>query len=201
MDREIRDFWDKRFGQEGYAYGTEPNVFFKSVIDKMPPGRIFVPGAGEGRDAVYAATLGWEVFCADLSASGKKKAESLATEKNVTLDYQVININDIQFPDNYFDVIASVYFHLPTEVRKPFFANVSRWLKPGGTFINELFTPAQLANNSGGPKDEDMLMTVEKFESELKGLTTVTSQECEVDLNEGSYHRGKANVVRFIAVK
>jgi SAM-dependent methyltransferase len=201
MDQEIREFWDKRFGQEGYAYGTEPNVFFRTVIDNMPPGRIFVPGAGEGRDAVYAATRGWEVFCADLSTSGKMKAEGLAAEKNVTLSYDVTNINDVQYPDNHFDVIASIFFHLPTEVRKPFFANVSKWLKPGGSFISELFTPAQLANNSGGPKDADMLMTTVKFDHEIKDLKVLTNMECEIELDEGSYHRGKANVVRYIASK
>ena len=53
-------FWNQRFASEEYIYGTEPSAYFKQIIDGLKPGKLLVPGAGEGRDAVYAATLGRE---------------------------------------------------------------------------------------------------------------------------------------------
>ena len=74
-------FWNERYAQKEYVYGKAPNAFFKSVIDQLKPGRLLVPGAGEGRDAVYAATLGWQVDAFDSSETGREKALSLAQEK------------------------------------------------------------------------------------------------------------------------
>ncbi len=56
------EFWDIRYSDSEYAYGTEPNVYFKSFIDTHSSGKILLPGEGEGRNAVYAAVKGWEVF-------------------------------------------------------------------------------------------------------------------------------------------
>ena len=37
-------FWNQRFASEEYIYGTEPNAYFKQVIDGLKPGRLLVPG-------------------------------------------------------------------------------------------------------------------------------------------------------------
>ena len=43
--------------------------------------KILLAAEGEGRNAVYAASIGWEVFAYDFSEFGYKKAMKLATEK------------------------------------------------------------------------------------------------------------------------
>ncbi len=73
-----KDFWDKRYSEEEFAYGTTPNEFVKSVIDKLKPGKALFLGEGEGRNAVYAASLGWNVDAVDFSESAKEKALKLA---------------------------------------------------------------------------------------------------------------------------
>ena len=55
----MKEFWNERYSQEAYAYGTEPNAFFKSRIDQLSPGKLLLPAEGEGRNAVYAATKGF----------------------------------------------------------------------------------------------------------------------------------------------
>ena len=70
----MKDFWNQRYAADEYAYGTAPNAFFKAVLDPLPPGRILLPAEGEGRNAVYAAKLGWEVVAFDQSEGGQKKA-------------------------------------------------------------------------------------------------------------------------------
>ena len=70
----MKKFWNERYADSQYAYGTEPNAFFKSQIDQRPAGRILLPAEGEGRNAVYAATLGWDVYAFDFSTKAKEKA-------------------------------------------------------------------------------------------------------------------------------
>jgi SAM-dependent methyltransferase len=200
-DAQISTFWNERFGQDAYVYGKEPNEYFRSVIDKLPPGRLFVPGAGEGRDAVYAATLGWEVHCLDLSAEGRRKAMLLAAERGVSIHYDVQSITEAAFPDGYFNMVASVFFHLPTAIRHRFYADAHRWLGPGGIFLMEAFTPAQLANNSGGPKDPDMLVDAATVRTDLAQFHILRVAEEEPMLAEGSHHTGKAHVVDVLALR
>lgn len=61
----MKAFWDERYLAEEYIYGEKPSAFFKQVIDTLPPGKALIPGAGEGRDAMYAASLGWNVHSFD----------------------------------------------------------------------------------------------------------------------------------------
>lgn len=198
---EISSFWDKRFGNEEYVYGTDPNQFFKSAIDHLPIGKILIPGAGEGRDAVYAASLGWDVYCLDLSPEGRNKAQKLAADKGVSIHYDIINISDATYPNNSFDVIASIFFHLPTPVRHHFFSQVVNWLKPDGRFIAELFSKDQLQFASGGPKDIDMLTNDALLTSELSKLKCLHIHQHETLLQEGSFHNGLASVVDYIGIK
>ena len=50
-----KEFWDERYNEENFAYGHEPNVLLKKILDKLPAGKILFPAEGEGRNAVYAA--------------------------------------------------------------------------------------------------------------------------------------------------
>lgn len=59
----------------------------------------------------------------------------------------------------------------------------------------------QLARNTGGPKDVDMLMTIEKLEREFPNLELVLIRELEREVSEGEGHSGLASVVQFIARK
>jgi hypothetical protein len=57
----MNNFWDERYADEEYVYGTTPNQYFKQELEKLTPGKILLPGEGEGRNAVFAATQGWKV--------------------------------------------------------------------------------------------------------------------------------------------
>jgi hypothetical protein len=66
-------FWDKRYSEEKFAYGREPNLYFKQKIDVLELGKLLLPGEGQGRNAVYAAKLGWQVTAIDLSSAAKQR--------------------------------------------------------------------------------------------------------------------------------
>ncbi len=57
----MKTIWNSRYNSKEYQYGIEPNDFLKDQLSQLPIGRLLVPAAGEGRDAVFAAQLVWEV--------------------------------------------------------------------------------------------------------------------------------------------
>ncbi|PKP22979.1 MAG: SAM-dependent methyltransferase [Bacteroidetes bacterium HGW-Bacteroidetes-21] len=193
--------WDVRYEREDYVFGKEPNVYFKEKISTLNPGKILVPAAGEGRDAVYAAMLGWDVHAFDLSVVGKEKAFKLAREMKVEMVFDILNISDFTYPENTYNAVAMTYFHLSPLLRKIVYANIYKVLKPGGVLIIEAFNPEQLKNNSGGPKDETLLISKQILEQELQGLRAIECFEKDIELSEGGGHVGKASVVRYFGVR
>ena len=71
-------------------------------------------------------------------------------------------------------------------------------LKPGGLLIIEAFTPAQLQNSSGGPKQVELLYTAEILRKDFAEADALELLEVEIDLDEGRLHRGRAAVVHGI---
>src|SRR5690606_33687725 len=98
-------FWNNRYSKNEFAYGETPNIYLKHKLKKIKNGRILFPAEGEGRNAVYAAKLGWEVFAFDISIEGQKKADRLAKMHQVEIDYQVAEFNGLTYREEEFDAI------------------------------------------------------------------------------------------------
>ncbi len=105
----MNDFWNERYATLEYAYGTEPNQFYKEQLAMLATGKILFPAEGEGRNAVYAATQGWQVTAFDPSIEGKRKAEQLASENGVSIDYQIDNYEFVDFSPELFDCIVLIF--------------------------------------------------------------------------------------------
>lgn len=197
----MKSFWNERYGGRDFVYGELPNVFFAEMLSAIKSGTIILPCDGEGRNAVYAAKQGWKVEAFDISEAGKTKANHLALKYNVMIDFKIKDAATALYPNHSADVVALIYTHLPIEVRKKLHHNVVNWLKPSGKVILETFCPDQLKNSSGGPKDIDMLYTKEILAEDFKELNIEYLEYASIQLNEGEYHEGKADVIRMIATK
>lgn len=71
----MKEFWNNRYAREEYFYGTMPNEYLKQKLAPLPAGTILFGAEGEGRNAVYAATQGWQVSAFDQSIRGKEEAD------------------------------------------------------------------------------------------------------------------------------
>ena len=193
--------WDKKFSSEEYLYGEKPNAFFKQHIDALKPGKVLLPGEGEGRNALYAAQKGWETYAFDGSAVGKQKAVTLAEKYGLTIHYDVAMVEDYVAEENSFDLIALVFLHLPSHLRKLLHAKLVKMLKPGGLLIMEVFEKKQIHNSSGGPKKDELLYSVEELKNDFTGLEIENLAEVTTNLNEGGGHQGEAIVLNLVATK
>lgn len=197
----MSEFWNQRYAADEYAYGTRPNLFFKEQIEKLQPGSVLFAAEGEGRNAVFAAQLGWSVTAFDLSTEGKRKAGNLASGNGVNISYLVAGYEDVSFEPESFDCIVLVFAHMPAEKREEYHRRLMSFLKLGGTMILEGFSKEQINFNSGGPRDLKMLFSKAELESDFNQLSDLNIEEEEIELDEGPFHQGKAAVIRLIGKK
>ncbi|MGQ7871419.1 class I SAM-dependent methyltransferase [Sunxiuqinia sp. sy24] len=197
----MSNFWNERFATKEYVYGTAPNQFFSEELEKLSPGKLVLPGEGEGRNAVFAARMGWQVTAFDSSSEGQKKAEQLAARQQVELDYRIDSYDSIELQAESFDCLALIYTHMSPANRQAYHHKLSTYLKKGGTLILEGFSKAQIQNNTGGPKNVDMLFSKEELQADFAGFSSLRISEAEVELDEGEFHQGTAHVIRLVAVK
>lgn len=202
----MKEFWDQRYAAESYAYGESPNVWFRSRLEGLKPGRILLPADGEGRNGVFAATLGWEVVSFDISEEGRVKALRLAEKRGVAIDYHITSMDGFTAEADSFDVIALIYAHFPARVRRDWHRRLEGFLKPGGQVLLEAFSMSHLPYivadpKIGGPRDPEMLYRVTDLVLDFAGCRPIVQEECEVSLAEGNFHIGTGHVVRYIGEK
>ena len=198
--------WNTRYSEDTYAYGKEPNLFFKEQLAKLPVGRMLLGAEGEGRNAVYAARLGWDVAAFDISDAGRSKAMQLAAERDVTVDYRVGNLPELGFGGEQFDVIGLIYAHFPPGIRPEYHRLLDTLLRPGGTVIFEGFGKNHLEYRKrnekvGGPGDLASLFSTEELKADFDNYDVLLLEETEIELNEGRYHNGRGSAVRFVGRK
>ncbi len=73
MSESWVDRWNERYSKSDFAYGKLPNHFLKEQLEQLPVGSILFPAEGEGRNAVFAATVGWIASAFVISEEGKRK--------------------------------------------------------------------------------------------------------------------------------
>ncbi len=194
----MKEKWDERYGSPDYVYGKEPNEFFRDTLATLKPGRILLPGEGEGRNAAWAAGLGWEVDAFDFSAEGRKKALALAGGRGLSIRYEVIEADQFVSPGKVYDLAASIFFHLEPEARYTLHRKMVASLKHGGKILLEAFSPKQLGMGTGGPSTAELMVTVDDLKRDFRDLKIEVLEEILKPVYEGAYHTGDAWVVRFL---
>lgn len=195
-----REFWNHRYAMTGFAYGTEPNDFLREVAPTLT-GPVLCLGEGEGRNAVFLAQRGLAVTAVDLSPLGLEKAAALAKERGVALTTHVADLADYDLGEARWGAVVSIWCHLPPWVRRRVHKAVAAALVPGGRFVLEAYTPRQLAFDTGGPKNAELLFEPDEVRAELHGLTLERCVELERGVQEGAWHRGRSAVLQVLARK
>lgn len=194
-------FWDERYSGDTYVYGTEPNAHLTRAVAGQPAGDALCLADGEGRNGVYLATLGHRVTSVDLSAVGLEKAARLARERGVALTTVQADLASFDFGTARWDLVVSIFAHVAHPIRVRLHGELARALRPGGLFVLEAYTPAQIGRGTGGPPTAELMMTLDGLRSELAGLDIVHGVELERNVEEGAGHRGVGAVVQVVAVR
>lgn len=199
-------FWNTRYADPVYAYGTAPNAYLSEKLPTLPagtsvPGTLLAAAEGEGRNAVWAATLGWSVRAFDMSAEGRRKALALADEQGVTISYVVNSADDFVVDEASVDVLTLIYAHFSADSKSRLNRRLAKAVRPGGYVIFEAFGKDQPTYQSGGPRERAMLYSLAEVRADFPNFEELEGLETVVTLNEGPYHQGPGAVVRFFGRK
>jgi len=193
--------WDECYSEPGFAHGIAPNEFLVSVVDRIPQGRILSLAEGEGKNAVYLASLGYEVTGVDGSIVGLRKAVELATDRGVSITTIHANLALFEIETEQWEGIIACYCHVPSAIRIPLHHAAVRGLKSGGVFVLEAFSKEQFIYDTDGPHSLDMLMKLDDLKLELAGLEFAHAVQIVREAREGSRHAGLVSVIQIVGVK
>ena len=193
--------WNARFSGDGWAYGKEPNAWLAETI-KPGNGKALVPADGEGRNAVWIASQGYDTTVFDLSDVGKEKCALLANERGVSVHYEVDDLTIRNFTSESYDLIACSWFHVPWSIFCEHYPRMLSSLKSGGEFICEGYHTSQIDMTSGGPKSLDLLWDLDEVMDIIgEGFSIKHAKVETVELDESDLHRGIAHVVRLHLIR
>ncbi|NNK79867.1 MAG: class I SAM-dependent methyltransferase [Flavobacteriales bacterium] len=203
----MKEMWNERYRSASFAYGKEPNEFFKESLESYDlSDKALFPAEGEGRNSVYAAKQGLDVTAFDISEEGKKKALQLAASEEVHIDYRVGDFTTMDFVESSFDSAVLIFAHFPPDILSDYHKKIASLIKPRGFVILEGFSKNNLpyrAKNPkvGGPNKEEMLFSKESIAADFSDFEILELEEQEIELNEGAFHKGIGKVIRFVGRK
>lgn len=196
----MKTMWNLRYGEHDAVYGEQPNAFLASVAQRFPAGgRVLCLAEGQGRNALFLARRGHPVVAVDSADVAVAQLAAEAERAGLPVEAVVADLADFE-PPSCAGVVA-IYAHMAPALRATAYRRAWEALEPGGVFVLEAFTPAQLGRGSGGPPRLDFLFGAEDLRALLPEAEFVLLEECEVVLDEGRLHLGQAAVVRMVAVK
>jgi SAM-dependent methyltransferase len=197
-------FWNTRYGEPGYFYGTEPNGWLAQEAPKLWKGgdRVLVVADGEGRNGVWLAEAGLEVVGFDASPPAVEKAQALAQARGVSVDYRAATVDTFPWEEGTFDGVVGIFIQFAGPgLRARLFHRMVAALRPGGHLLLLGYTPEQLELGTGGPSDPSYLYTEPLLRSAFSDLRILALETLQMELHEGRGHQGPSALIRFLGEK
>ena len=171
-----RQYWDEYYrGQNDAHRPKQPNQFFKKHLKDLKPGRLLLPGEGEGNNAIWAAKSGWQVDAFDISEEARKIALQMAERERVSISYSIADFEKTPANKNTYDLVAIIDLYILPSVRRQGMQTALACLKKRGSFllVGRCAAPAQDKGQSrvqGTKSDPDLLWDLEEIKTMLKGF-------------------------------
>lgn len=126
------DMWNRVYTGPDREFNPAPNAFLMQMVDGRNPGVALDYAMGEGRNSIYLAQLGWEVWGFDQADAAIAVAQKRAKELGLRLKTAAVSDANYEFGKERFDLILFSWSMplIPIE-------RVVNSLKPGGTVVME----------------------------------------------------------------
>jgi SAM-dependent methyltransferase len=110
-------FWDERYGESDRIWSGRVNPILEREASRLAPGTALDLGCGEGADAIWLATAGWQVTGVDISRTALDRARVHASAAGVSdrIVWEQHNLAS-SFPVGSFDLVSAQFLHSPVEL-------------------------------------------------------------------------------------
>lgn len=153
--------WNARYDTAELIWKGDPNQFLPGEVEGLPVGTALDLACGEGRNAVWLATRGWEVTGVDFSEVGLSKARSLAADNGVSGTWITADVTTWSPPASGFDLVIVFYLQLPAGELAGALRTAVAAMAAGGTLLLVAHDLLNLSEGVGGPQDAGVLTTAE----------------------------------------
>lgn len=196
-------FWDARYANDDYIFGTAPNQFLASQADLIQPGmRALAVADGEGRNSVWLAEHGAQVHAVEVSPLALAKARALAQTRDVTVQFEQADLLNWRWPEAEYDLVAAIFIQFASPAQRiPIIAGIRRALKPGGILLLQGYTPKQVEFATGGPASPENMYTESLLREWFGDWRIRHLREHEDFISEGTHHYGQSALIDLIAQK
>jgi len=141
MDDETSaaEFWEARYADSDRVWSGRVNGVLADVASTLEPARALDLGCGEGGDAVWLATQGWDVTAVDLSPTAIDRARAAAAARGIDGDRLHLVAADLAAwdTDERFDLVTCSYLHSwPIEIpREAILRRAAGFVDHGGALL------------------------------------------------------------------
>jgi len=182
--------WDTRYKSADNIWSLTPNEFVAQYLEHLHTGSMIDLAGGEGRNALWFASRGWEVENVEFSRVALGKYADRSIEMDL-LDYCKAThadvTEDIQYALHNVDLGVIAYLHIDlTGLAKAIQSLVSN-IKSGGTFFGIWHARENLVDGYGGPQDPEVIPTKEAVQEALikSGISSASFELRERRVNVG----------------
>ena len=193
MASDSERFWDERYRSEEAAPERGPADFLVEHRRLLPPqGKALDVAMGSGRNALYLASLGYEVTGIEVSGVAVERCRAEAERRGLRVEAIQADLESYQLPREAYDVMIDFYY-----LQRDLAAALAAALRPGGVLVFESFTTEQ-RRFGWGPVQDDFLLRPGELRSLFAGLEELAYREGLVESQSG---RGTKAVAGLVARK
>jgi SAM-dependent methyltransferase len=144
MSLKDKEKWDAKYGDGDRISAKVPSDWLTTHTGLLSgQGKALDIAAGEGRNSIFAASLGYEVVSMDISEVALSKARALASKNNVKITTFSADLDNNSLPENEYDLVLCFNF-----LERNLFPEIHNTLKIGGILFYETFTVDYLKYSS-----------------------------------------------------
>ena len=176
--------WQRHYEENdlGWDLGQVAPPFVKLwQEEKLPLGKVLVPGCGRGHEVVFLAENGFDVTAIDFSSGAVTYLKSALKKRN--LEGRILHQDFFSLDESHegvYDLVLEQTFFcaISPKQRRDYVLNVSRILKPGGILVGLFYH----TDEQGGPPynttREDIEMHFsKKFEIQELDKTSLSTEQ------------------------
>jgi thioredoxin reductase/SAM-dependent methyltransferase len=131
------DAWDERYRAASSVWSGRPNAQLVTEVADLSPTAALDLGCGEGADAVWLASRGWQVTAVDWSPTAVHRAAAHAADAGVAdrVEWVAADLTSWTPPAAAFHLVSAQFLH-PTSAERPaLLARLTDAVAPGGTLL------------------------------------------------------------------
>lgn len=164
--------WEERYRSRSAVWSGQPNLQLMTEAAGLDRGEALDVGSGEGADALWLASRGWQVTAVDFSTTalqrGSAHAEALGADVASRIRWVHADLTTWPPPRRRFDLVSAQFMHLLRAEREALFARLAGAVAPRGTLLVVGHHPSDLQTTVPRPSLPDLYFTAEEVAASLR---------------------------------